>query len=435
MKKSFLLPSDDLAKHNDQALRTLKLLEEHHHKLAQLLRFRTSPPDVVTPTEAQPSEAPSTPRVLQKSPNALSDPTRSSSPYRNPQQPPSLLSHHRAPPRDLTSSIVSSLASARGIPAKQQRRGAPISPTISAQHAGGKMLGSPGRSRFGDNQVRASANSVGEKPHPGSSPGISVASAPSRDAGPRKEIADESSDGQPRAADDPFQRFYSTFENLLSKLSAPLAFAGLPLGSEETAPPETQPAKADSPGETTAEPNVKKFFSKAALRAIKDESGGYVFGGAESFYVVPTTGGTISYAGILSRAERARLENDGQAEEFVDARESPGSPNLNRNAKTMEELQLENQALRALSDQLSKRLHMWEVNAQSSSMALQQSLRAMGGDEKVKELEEQIKLGRRDVEKMARENEKLKGVVARYRGKWEELKQGARNRRDGSVNT
>ena len=297
------------------------------------------------------------------------------------------------------------------------------------------MLGPPGRSRLGDSKGRTLSSPIMENASQGSRSDTSATLAQANDTGSRKETVNESVEGQRRAADEPFQRFYSTFESLLSKLSAPLAFAGLPLGSEVTVPPETQPDRAASPGETTTEPNMKKFFSKAALRAIKDESGGYVFGGAESFYVVPTTGGTISYAGILSRAERARLAGEGQAEEFVDARESPASPNINRNAKTMEELQLENQALRALSDQLSKRLHMWEVNAQSSSMALQQSLRAIGGDEKVKELEEQIKFGRKEMEKMAKENEKLRGVVARYRETWDKLKQGARDRRDGSADT
>ncbi|KFY30511.1 hypothetical protein V493_01860 [Pseudogymnoascus sp. VKM F-4281 (FW-2241)] len=37
----------------------------------------------------------------------------------------------------------------------------------------------------------------------------------------------------PSDTDDGFTRFYSTFEGLLSKLSAPLAFAGLPLITEE----------------------------------------------------------------------------------------------------------------------------------------------------------------------------------------------------------
>ncbi len=294
------------------------------------------------------------------------------------------------------------------------------------------MLAPPGRSRLGDNKERLAPSSIVEKVNSSRRPVLSAALVSSQDAQSRKDDFDEAIGQQPKAVDEPFQRFYSTFESLLSKLSAPLAFAGLPLGSEATPTPQPQNDRAEGP-ESAVEPNVANIFSKAALRAIREESGGYGygFGGAESFYVVPTTGGTISYAGIISRAERARLENDSNVEEFVDARETPGSPNTSRGSKTMEELQLENQALRALSDQLSKRLHMWEVNAQSSSMALQQSLRALGGDERVKELEEQIRVGRKEMEKMARENEKLREVVARYRDKWEKLKQGARDRRDG----
>lgn len=295
------------------------------------------------------------------------------------------------------------------------------------------MLGPSERSRLGDTKERTLSSSVREKAARGTQPISPPAFAVSRDGGTKGDKLDGTMERQQNAVDQPFQRFYSTFEGLLSKLSAPLAFAGLPLRFDETALPETQNDKAENLEEAIAEPDVTKIFSKAALRAVKEESGGYGFGGAESFYVVPTTGGTISYAGILSRAERARLENDDHADEFVDARETPASPSLKRNTKTMEELQLENQALRALSDQLSKRLHMWEVNAQSSSMALQQSLRARSGDEKPKELEEQIKAGRKEMEKMERENEKLRGVVARYRDKWEKLKQGARDRREGSL--
>ncbi|KAI9870100.1 MAG: hypothetical protein M1830_004685 [Pleopsidium flavum] len=416
-----------------EASRTLRLLEEHHHKLAQLLKFRTSHQAATANTEAARLEAAPAAPSPQKSPNILSDTPRSSSPYRNSQQPPLLQPHHRGPPRDLTSSIASNLASARGIPAKHQRRSAPISPTLSAQHAGGKMLGPPGRSRLGDPKDGALSGSVREKTTQGQQPSSPPAFAMSKVGEKKGERLDGTMERQRSAIDEPFQRFYSTFEGLLSKLSAPLAFAGLPLRPDETALPESQNDIPEGVEEALVEPDVTRIFSKAALRAVKEESGGYGFGGAESFYVVPTTGGTISYAGILSRAERARLENDDHADEFVDARETPVSPNTKRNTKTMEELQLENQALRALSDQLSKRLHMWEVNAQSSSMALQQSLRAIGGDEKVKELEEQITAGRKEMEKIGRENEKLRGVVARYRDKWEKLKQGARDRREGSV--
>lgn len=318
------------------------------------------------------------------------------------------------------------------------------------------------------------------------------------------------------ASDEPFQRFYSTFEGLISKLSAPLAFAGLPLSSESTGHAEslrrkaTAETKVDRHNATSdrfvsaAEPDVNRLFSRAALRAIRDTTGKAAGNPAESFYVVPTAGGTVSYAGILSRAEkearRSSLEEGD--DDFVDARETPASPEMRQSlsasrgkpstvgssqrpyqrqhqlnpaqyAKTMEELQMENQTLKQLTDTLSKRLHMWEVNAQSSSMALQQSLKAMhhhratspsnysatpsaniasptatftgGGaaaaatpttpqaaqdaDQRIKELEDRIRRGEKDLERMTHENEKLRSVLGRYRDRWEKLKEGAKTRR------
>lgn len=191
----------------------------------------------------------------------------------------------------------------------------------------------------------------------------------------------------------------------------------------------------------------------------------------------------MSYAGILSRAEKEARRNSFEEgeDDFVDARETPSSPELRQsfgnasrvsrrgadkltmlqNPKTLEELQMENQALKQLSDTLSKRLHMWEVNAQSSSMALQQSLRAMhhhntgtseyypqsspaansptatftaapatsDADARVKELEELVRYGEQELERVGRENDKLNKVLGRYRDRWEKLKEGAKTRR------
>lgn len=139
------------------------------------------------------------------------------------------------------------------------------------------------------------------------------------------------------------------------------------------------------------------------------------------------------------------------------------------NPKTLEELQMENQALKHLSDTLSKRLHMWEVNAQSSSIALQQSLRAIhyqnpssdqqsagstatspvaplpvpgahgtlgtsttsmtDNDQRIKELEDLVRTGEKELDHAGRENEKLRNVLGRYRERWEKLKEGAKTRR------
>jgi len=291
--------------------------------------------------------------------------------------------------------------------------------------------------------------------------------------------------------DEPFQRFYTTFETLISKISAPLAFAGLPLipssDSEppiKPSPPQPKPPVPPSSDPSTAEIDYNKFFSRAALRALREEHGPKGGGGgfgtaAESFYVVPTTGGTISYADILARAQQeANLSKHHTAspsnpedlrddDEFVDARETPqpASPILTRTGarhhqnpppgtKTMEELVLENSALRALADQFSKRLAEFEMGAQTSSLALHTSIRAMArsqsegaagmagagderakrlGEERVMRLEEEAGGLRKEAERLGRENEKLRGVVGRYRERWEKLKEGARGRREGGA--
>jgi TolA-binding protein len=297
-------------------------------------------------------------------------------------------------------------------------------------------------------------------------------------------------------SDDTFNRFYSAFGGLVSRVSGPLAFAGIQVGIVDPARPEqnrksSAEVKPDRDHATldrsitAGEPDVNKLFSRAALRSVQNGSGASPGNPAESFYVVPTTGGTMSYAGILTRAEKQARRNsleEGE-DDFVDARETPASPEMRhsatgsriwpgrrgtsdklttvQNSKTIEEMQMENEALRNLTDNLSTRLHMWEVNAQSSSMALQQSIRmmhhqnsgspapeylqgvsantspvatmtappAVTDDARIKELEDQIRRSQQKLESASHENEKLKNILGRYRDRWEKLKEGAKTRR------
>ena len=113
-----------------------------------------------------------------------------------------------------------------------------------------------------------------------------------------------------KTEDDGFATFYSSLTTgTMSKLSSVLAYAGLPLTAEESQQPEPAPKEKilkDRNNRTVSaanEPDVKKYFSKAALTAIEDEhrqrgAHGQVFGPAESFYVVQKGGGTYSYADI-----------------------------------------------------------------------------------------------------------------------------------------
>ncbi|BCS04069.1 uncharacterized protein AKAW2_70947S [Aspergillus luchuensis] len=500
-----------------EALRTLHLLEQHHKKLAQILRFQHENPQ----SNAGPGAAA---QISTESGARASTST-------DPQHIPRLSGHPRLPSRE-SSSIASNLASARGIPA---HRASPASPTIAPQQAGAKMTDGPSKIRTSESRLRGTAQMQGmrerererERHRTSTSarqPWIPPTPSPTDVTSQQYAPAEPSEPSRPRASltEEPFQKFYSTFEGLISKISAPLAFAGLPLGTDPSSQPSTSRKSApdtktdryNAVPDRSAEPDINKLFSRAALQAIKDNTGGASGGTgstAESFYVVPTTGGTVSYAGILTRAEKeARRSSfeDAADEDFVDARETPPSPELRQslsgaaaapmgskatsrtptsqsekfsrltqNPKTMEELQMENQALRHLSDTLSKRLHMWEVNAQSSSMALQQSLRAMhhtqnvpsldqpqshtqsqvpspvattgGGnagissppvpatdyDQRIKELEEMVRRGEKELGKVGRENDKLRDVLGRYRERWEKLKEGAKSRRAGAAGT
>lgn len=168
----------------------------------------------------------------------------------------------------------------------------------------------------------------------------------------------------------------------------------------------------------------------------------------------------MPYASILARdrhnfpaLEREGTRNSEELDEFVDARETPGppSPLIMRGGKTgakvvgsnktMEELQLENEGLRSYLDNVTRRLYEFEAGAQASSFALHQSIKASmrqspaasqaGTGINVEKLEEQIREAKKEMERMGRENDKLKGVVGRYRERWEKLKEGARVRREG----
>ncbi|KAJ6110007.1 hypothetical protein N7486_002242 [Penicillium sp. IBT 16267x] len=478
---------------DQEALRTLQLLENHHKKLAEILRFQHENPANPEEPTATVSPSPTTQHSLDTGyakAGAISQDAQG--------QPPRLPGTPRIASRE-SSSIASNLASARGIPA-QPRRGSPVSPTLSAHQAGAKMTDGPSKIKTGEsrlrevpNKGRSSRSSAPRQPwsppHPQPSP---------TDITSQELVPEAAKTGYPNVnapnADEPFQRFYSTFEGLISKISAPLAFAGLPLGTEGPTKTNTPTRKSSAEtkvdrhhatpdkGNTLAESDVNRLFSRAALRSIRDTPGSSSGNTAESFYVVPITGGTMSYAGIMTRAEKEARRNsleDGD-DDFVDARETPPSPELRlstgssktrtirrgaadkltslQNPKTLEELQMENQALKHLSDTLSKRLHMWEVNAQSSSMALQQSLRAIhhqspeavphgssvntspvaqmstanplsDSNDRVKELEDLVRRGEQELERIGKENDKLKSVLGRYRDRWEKLKEGAKTRR------
>ncbi|KAJ6034766.1 uncharacterized protein N7446_009521 [Penicillium canescens] len=469
-----------------EALRTLRLLETHHKKLAELLRFQHEHP-TTAPTEVTSATTSSNLSVQQAATDAAG--AKTATPTQDAHNlPPRLVGTGRILSRD-KSSIASDLASARGIPS-QPRRGSPASPTLSSQQAAAKMTEPPPKATTGESRLRGVPNKnrqsrLSAPRQPWSPPTPSSTQATTQQVAHAGTSESAGPTDRPSAAEEPLQRFYSAFGGLVAKVSVPLALAGLQVG---TANPTQAGQSRKSSAEvkldrdhatldrstTAPEPNVNKIFSRAALRSVRDGAGASIGNPAESFYVVPTTGGTMSYAGILTRAEKEARRNsleDGD-DDFVDAQETPSSPEMRHsgsgsriwrgrrdvpdqlatapNTKTVEEMQMENEALRTLTDTLSTRLHMWEVNAQSSTMALHQSLKmihhapsgttspvttmtappaATGPDPRVKELEDLIRDHEHKLEAASQENDKLKEVLRRYRDRWEKLKEGAKTRR------
>ncbi|KAI9711986.1 MAG: hypothetical protein M1820_001694 [Bogoriella megaspora] len=463
-----------------EAHRILKLLEEHHQQLSRMIQSNTAAPTVALSDDVVPEETkPSAAELVPPDATAPSVP-RAPSPEQKAKSPSEAILQQRAS-RGPHSSIASNLASARGIPSGQKRRPQPVSPTLSTNNAEGKIANDSGNqlspvARRELVQRRLSGRVNLEKGSPSGDNGRVVSSNGQKvERDGSRETQTATSASQP-GNDDSFQKFYSSLKDRIYSLPSYLAFAGLPLSptSESSEMPTAQSiSKAPTNGFTTntratVDASVNNLFSPAALRAVKeDQPTG--FGGTESFYVVPTTGGTVSYAGILGREDSGQglrfstgsggAEGEG-SDEYVDALERPvpGSPRvvrtrdgLRQGGKTMEELLLENSNLRRGIDILSNRLAQWEVGSQAQSMALRQSVMAeragVEHDEtntKVKGKanrdtnnsnndsvsEEEKKRYEERIAKLELEKEKLTSVVVRYRERWEKLKEGARTRRE-----
>ncbi|KAK3627702.1 hypothetical protein LTR56_019047 [Elasticomyces elasticus] len=334
-----------------KALRTLRLIEQEHHKLAQIIRSRgavpvhepaTDRPAVVEQSQAHP---------VPRSTSAKSATTQPS--------PTSALAGTRigSQARDASPSLAREIASRRGIPQPSRTH-----PSAAAQ-ARARQL----------------------------SPESPRATRPSRGSRIPSSIVDSqaslalANQAKPIEEDDGFVKFYSSLrEGTMSKLSSALAFAGLPLTADDIKPEKKQTVTARS------EPDARKYISEAALTALDEDRRqrgqlGHGFNPAESFYVVPPTGMMTSFAEITRR----RLQDDDK-DHFVDAREGPvpTSPRTNSSGsqagtgrmsfgknRTHEELELENSTLKLTLEQLASRLANFEAHAQDASMmALEQSM-------------------------------------------------------------
>lgn len=493
-------------------------MEQHHRKLSELLKAplgHGSRQLVGGHEAAEHREERSAGTSGPPSPEELAkpDPAATGVAAATPKPVPTLPHQPRYPARELSSSIASNLATARGI--KSKYRGQPLIPSVTIDQAPGSLEVHPRGDNPANVRSKAKPNSRADK-----SPRKPSWVPPAHPAGQRAEAEQSASVSKADGAavlqsDEGFSRFYNTFGSIINRLSAPLAFAGLPLIAEESTtaepaaaapvpeqPPPQRKRRPRTPQPPGAEPDLSKIYSKAALRALRGEGNNP----NDSFYVVPTSGHTVSYANILTfdQKEKRRMaasshrddahaafegagadddDDEDDDDDFVDAAESqmPISPGLKRRVgksqlgardmqNAVEELYLENTSLKEMLDKVSKRLHAFEVNSQSSHLALAQSLRLQrpgspmsssggGGGQapatdggggrpesssaaaeealrkRNRELEEQVAATAKKMEALEKEYGKVQLTVEKYRDRWEKLKAGAKARREaqGSV--
>lgn len=328
--------------------------------------------------------------------------------------------------RDTSPALAKDMASRRGIPQAQKRRTTQPSPSVSTLQAVGQMTRAipgvlPAEEANPDERNRTSA--TGNRMDTNKSP------------------------AKMKPDDDSFAKFYSNLTTgPISKLSSMLTFAGLPLTDESPEESPTHSRTEKTSARAISGPDVNKLFSKAALQAIEEQQrnqglSGNAFGPGESFYVIPASGGTASYANILSRGQHLSMIGE-DAEEFVDASETPSSPRQGRTSGLPagvreEELQIQNAALKQLLDKLSHRLQAFESHAQDASMAaLTQSMASVrstqpagtthDAEERIRAMEAQLEREIREREQLKQETVKQKQVIAKYRSHWEQLKDSAR---------
>ncbi|KAK6505753.1 hypothetical protein TWF481_007645 [Arthrobotrys musiformis] len=150
----------------------------------------------------------------------------------------------------------------------------------------------------------------------------------------------------PQKLDMAFTKFYSQFEEYIEAVGNPLAFAGLPLDGDLSS------------------------MDPALRKAVAEK------GATESFYVVPTTGGTMSYAGILTRNQPQQPSGD-KNESAPAPAVGPKPAEKAISSKTREELEFENTQLRQLTDIMAHKLHTWETSAKVNAAKMRESLQVL----------------------------------------------------------
>jgi len=411
----------------------LKLLEDHHRRLADVIKTRNTFATQLSNVGDPLLDKVEVPGQASSHATTTTSSTTVVDPATHPARPStSAFSKMQQQRRDSSPALAKDMASRRGIPQPHQRK---ITPPI----ADGKPAGS-------HDTPEASKKKPGSKHR-------EIVEAPSASQADLKNTT---------PAEEGFSRFYSNLTSgPFSKISSMLAFAALPLTEPPSQPSSPTSSRSEKSSATAhAEPDFKALISPAAMKALEEHQrrrghGGQTFGPGESFYVVPTSGGTVSYANIAraeqryARRQQGHLDNITEEDnDFIDARETQHLRNTASAAAShgragsltlpnhrAEELELENETLKQVLDKLSHRLQAFERSAQDASMAaLTQSMASVrtdgGGRADEAGMSDKERVMEVELQKAAKEKEiaKLKSQNQKYKDYLEKLRMSARQK-------
>ncbi|KAI5259377.1 hypothetical protein E4T42_00187 [Aureobasidium subglaciale] len=366
-----------------EALRMLSLLEHHHRQLADIIHSKHTIAKAVQDAHHGDPDTP----IPDTSTSVATPPAVFSS---TPPQPTTRIHPAR---RESSPALAKDMATRRGIP----QHSSSLNPRKSAPSAA-----------------------------PANDPSVS-----SDRRAPQQPISSDQT-VRSKDQDDGFSRFYSNWTTgPLSRLSSMLAFTALPLTDTPEPDSPTSSRHQKTSARASNDPDVKSLISPAALNALQQH--GHI-GPGESFYVIPTSGGTASYANIVTREQRyarrhhlSNISEDDPAE-FVDAQEtlSPRQPNRGLISVREEELQLENDTLKQALDHVSHRLQAFESHAQDASMAALThsvaSIRSTAPSHTSRQSDDDLHAAMKEIKRLEHDN-------AKFRAYYSKLKDSAKARR------
>ncbi|KAG9294110.1 hypothetical protein G9A89_021469 [Geosiphon pyriformis] len=251
-------------------------------------------------------------------------------------------------------------------------------------------------------------------------------------------VLKENNDSADDDDSDPFNKFWEIVESLVSKVSNPVAFATVPLHlsgfrniNDYSKPLENNIVPLSLPIQNKLNQHIETYTKPDALSSTM----------VESYFIVPT--------------DKKLISNNSAGEYSASLSGNKNPPSI---SKTIEEYAIENQQLKLILDNLSKRMLAYEKAAEENSMLkssimqfrndvekqakrikqsqeLRSSLlvRQLSPDSsavtnsnflqrRVKELEDELR-------KVKHDNETQKVLMTKYRERWEKLKESAKKRR------